>query len=214
MSATSAMGIYNDAGDSVITVATGATVIGSISLGDGSDQLSFVGGDFSGVTTFDGGDDADVADTFIDTLTFDGSSGLLSAADVINWEMILIEADSNIAFDGVENLVTANLSSTGEINLQDGSTDDNLTQIGDFNGGGTLSLDVVADDGSGGADTFTIQGDLISGTTVLNIANVGGAGGETTGDGILLVTVAGNSPPGASASLDSTLLIPHSLAVT
>ncbi len=187
------MGIQNDAGDSVITVATGASVVGSISLGDGSDDLTFSGGDFTAVTTFDGGDDADVADGFIDTLTFAGSSGTLVAADVTNWESIVVEAGSTVTFDGIENLVTPSLSNAGGVNTQDGAVGDILTLSGDFTGGGTLSLDTVADDGSGGSDVFVIQGDA-SGITALNIANVGGAGGLTTGDGILVVQVDGTSP--------------------
>ncbi|MCF6226369.1 MAG: IPTL-CTERM sorting domain-containing protein [Xanthomonadales bacterium] len=205
VSATSAMGIQNDAGDSAITVATGASVVGSISLGDGSDDLTFAGGDFTGVTTFDGGDDADVADAFIDTLTFAGSSGLLVAADVINWENIVIEPGSVITFDGIENLVTPSLSSTGEVNLQDGVAGDTLTLSGDFTGGGTLSLDVVADDGSSGTDLLVVEGGIISGTTVLNIANAGGAGGQTAGNGILLVQVAGSSPAGSFSMLPFTV---------
>ncbi len=193
VSATSAMAIQNDEGDSAITVATGASVIGSISLGDGSDDLTFSGGDFSGVTTFDGGDDADVADGFIDTLTFAGSSGTLVAADVINWENIVVEAGSTITFDGIENLITPSLSNAGGVNTQDGAVGDTLTLSGNFTGGGTISLDAVADDGAGGADMFVIQGD-VSGATVLDIANVGGTGALTTGDGILVVQVDGASP--------------------
>ncbi len=190
---TSGRAISNNYSDSAITVNTGASVLGSIILGDGSDDLTFAGGDFSGVTTFDGGDDADVADGFIDTLTFAGSSGMLIAADVINWESIVVEAGSTVTFDGIENLITPSLSNAGEVNTQDGAVGDSLTLSGDFSGGGTLSLDTVADDGSGGSDIFIIQGDA-SGTTTINIANTGGAGGQTTGDGILVVQVDGTSP--------------------
>ena len=191
---TSGQGVFNNYGDSDITVNDGASVLGSIILGDGSDDLTFSGGDFSGVTIFDGGDDADVADGYIDTLTFTGTSGLLVAADVINWENIVIESSAVISFDGIESLVTPNLTSTGGVDLQDGVSGDTLTLTGDFTGGGFLSLDTVADDGTGGSDLFVIEGDIIGGTTMLDIANVGGAGGQTTGDGILVVQVAGNSP--------------------
>ena len=194
VSSASGLGIYNNEGDSSISVNPGAAVLGEINLDDGSDDLSFAGGDFSGVTIFNGGDDTDTADGFIDTLTFAGSSGLLIAADVINWENIVIEASSTISFDGIENLVTQNLSSTGTINLQDGVVDDSLSLTGDFAGGGTLNLDTVADDGSGGSDLLIINGDIISGTTTLNITNAGGTGAQTAGDGILVVEANGASP--------------------
>ncbi len=193
VSSTYSWGIFNNEGDSSISVNTGASVLGDISLFNGSDDLTFSGGDFSGVTLFDGGDDITVTDTFIDTLTFAGSSGLLVAADVINWENIVIEAGSTISFDGIANLRTPSLSNAGSVSLQDGAIGDALILLGDFTGGGSVNLDTVVEDGTGGTDLFTINGD-VSGTTILDIANVGGAGALTTGDGIMVVKVNGVSP--------------------
>ncbi len=76
VSSTAGLGIYNTAGDSTTTVNTGATVAGDISLTDGSDDLTFAGGDFTGVTLFNGGDDTDTGDGFTDVVSFAGSSGI------------------------------------------------------------------------------------------------------------------------------------------
>ena len=95
VSAASGNAIYNDAGDSTVTVNGGASVLGTIALGDGSDDLIFAGGDFTGVTLFDGGDDSDTADGFIDTLTFAGSSGAVDSSLFVNWEALVIGAGIN-----------------------------------------------------------------------------------------------------------------------
>jgi len=87
----SGMAIQNNYGDSVTTVETGAAVLGNISLGGGSDNLTFAGGDFSGVTLFDGGNG-------LDALSFIGSSGGVAGATIVNLETVLIGAGSTISF--------------------------------------------------------------------------------------------------------------------
>jgi hypothetical protein len=73
----SGLAISNDSGDSTTTVNTGASVAGDISLGDGSDNLTFAGGSFDTDAEFNGGDDIDATDGSVDVLTFVGSSGSL-----------------------------------------------------------------------------------------------------------------------------------------
>ncbi|WJY20826.1 hypothetical protein QTA57_13530 [Fontisubflavum oceani] len=69
--------ISNDGGNSQTLVNTGASVAGDISLGDGSDNLTFAGGSFDTDAEFNGGDDIDATDGSVDVLTFVGSSGSL-----------------------------------------------------------------------------------------------------------------------------------------
>jgi len=65
-------------------------------------------------------------------------------------------------------------------------------------GGGTVQLDtVLAGDGSA-SDKLHIAG-AISGTTLLQISNLGGAGAQTTGNGILVVQADSVSPANSFA---------------
>ncbi|MHC4269048.1 MAG: autotransporter family protein, partial [Planctomycetota bacterium] len=193
-------GIYNNDGDSTITVNTGAAVSGKISLNDGSDNLLFSGGDFSGVTIFDGGDDIGTADGWTDTLTFNGSSGTLTGGNVLNWENVIIGAGSSIFF--ADNMLTVGsvagtgLSNFGTITTQDGAADDTLTITGNYIGsGGTLAIDAVLGDSSSATDKMVVTGDT-SGTSILSIKNLGGQGtitGNGPTDGIQIIQVSGSS---------------------
>lgn len=150
VSSEAGLGIYNNEGDSITVVNTGASVSGEIRLNDGSDNLTFAGGDFSGVTAFDGGDDADTADGFIDVLTFDGVSGTLDGSVVMNWEEINM-------FNSV---LTVNDLAAKDVNVCNGSS----------NFGGATSLTNVL--GCVSPDTIILTGDAnISG-------NIEGAGGD------------------------------------
>ncbi len=187
-------GIYNNDGNSISVVTTGASISGPINLGDGNDIITFSGGDFSTVSVFDGGDDALSGDGSTDSLSFQGSSGLLSGGALINWENINISLTSNIQFDGVDSFMTEefDLLNTGVLTLQDGVTDDNLTINANFNGGGSLNLDTTLGDENSTSDVLIVNGDT-SGTTTVNINNVGGAGAITAAPGILVVDVNGAS---------------------
>ncbi|KIC35910.1 hypothetical protein RA27_22530 [Ruegeria sp. ANG-R] len=212
VSSAAGLGISNDAGDSTVTSNTGSSVAGVISLGDGSDNLVFAGGDFSGVTLFDGGDDSDVADGFIDTLTFAGSSGLVAGANVVNWEEVVIDAGSTIGFSDdmltVPELrvnsggtllgstgiltVTGNVTNGGLINLANTSTADRLVVTGNFTGtDGTVNVDV--DFATDQSDILEIGGDT-GGTTRIAVNNI--STGEATGNDILVVDVTGTSSAG------------------
>lgn len=72
-------------------------------------------------------------------------------------------------------------------------------------GGGTVQLDtVLAGDGSA-SDKLHIAG-AISGTTLLQISNLGGAGAQTTGDGILVVQ-ADSANPANSFALAAPVIV-------
>jgi len=210
VSSTSGKGIYNNLGDTTITVNTGASVSGSIVLSNGSDNLTFAGGDFSGVTLFDGGDDSDVSDGFIDTLTFAGSNGTLDGAIVTNWEAVVIGSGSTINFSnsalsvgGLSILSGGTLNASGNmlaltgalantggtLSMQGGATGDAVTVSGDYTGGGTLQLDV--DTGADTADRLVVTGNVTGGVTQIELVNV--ASVAPTGNDITLVQVTGTS---------------------
>lgn len=74
-----------------------------------------------------------------------------------------------------------------------------LTVTGNYAGGGSLALDVVLGDSSSAADRLVVQGNTDATPTTLAISNLAGAGVATSGNGILLVQVAGSSAANAFA---------------
>ncbi len=226
VSATSGTAITNDDSNATVSVKSGAAVNGAISLGDGSDLLDFSGGDFSGVTLFDGGDDNSSGDGFVDTLRF-GSSGSLNGANVRNFEKF--EVVNNAVVTLTDNTLTAgdggagtgiftqsggvlrlnsgatslngNVSNGGTISAQNGSVGDMITVSGDFIGnGGTVMLDVQLGGDGSTTDILQIGGDT-SGTTFVSVNNIGGAGAQTI-NGIEIIQVSGTS--GGSFTLNGT----------
>ncbi|MDB3962326.1 autotransporter outer membrane beta-barrel domain-containing protein [Paracoccaceae bacterium] len=203
VSSTAGLGIFNNGGNSTTTVNSGASVAGKIVLGDGVDSLNFAGGDFSGVTLFDGG-----AGTS-DILKFSGSSGSVNSTLFSNWETVEINDGSTIAFSnsaltagtlsintgGTLNAVTGtfamtgNLSNAGMIAMADAATGDKVTVSGNFTGGGQIKLDV--DTKAKTSDQLAIAGNS-SGTSQISFTNL--TPGEETGATINdVVTVAGTS---------------------
>jgi len=215
VSSTSGLGISNDAGDSTITVNTGASVAGIIVLGDGSDNLIFAGGSFAGVTLFDGGDDMSPADTFIDTLTFAGSNGAVTGANVVNFEKVVIGAGSNISFSdnmlttgelmtsaggtlmatGGTLMITANVINNGTISARDGVANDRVEVSGNYSGTGTLEVDVNL--ATNTSDVLAVAGNATGGATSITANYLSAA--SANGANILVVDVAGTSSAGGFA---------------
>ncbi len=106
--ATSGNAITNNAGDSIVKVAAGAAIDGSIVLADGSDDI-IVSGDFSGITTLDGGDDISMVDGFVDTLTFQDFNDTVNTSALLNWESIVVD-NSMLSFNSPGNLVAGDLT--------------------------------------------------------------------------------------------------------
>ena len=203
VSSTAGLGIFNNGGNSTTTVNTGASVAGKIVLGDGVDSLNFAGGDFSGVTLFDGGSGTS------DTLKFSGSSGSVNSTLFSNWESFEINKDSTIAFSnnklatgmlktnkgGTLNAIsgtfalTGNLSNAGTVNMVNAKISDKVTVSGTSTGGGQIKMDVNAKTDS--SDKLAIAGNS-SGKTTLAFKNLspGKEMGSTIAD---VVTVAGTS---------------------
>jgi len=208
VSSTAGKGIFNDSGDSTTTVNTGASVAGKIVLGNGSDDLTFAGGTFSGVTLFDGGDDTSAGDGFTDILSFIGFSGALTGATVINWENVVIGAGSTMSFSdnalsagaltvasggvldtsGSNFALTGNLTNRGTVTMLNGAAGDAITVSGNFSGIGNLNVDINTTLDT--ADTLAIAGNS-SGTTQVTVTNQ--TPGVATGNRITLVTVGGTS---------------------
>ena len=184
--------IVGSGGDTAVTVNSGAKIVGRVSLGSGTDTLTFAGGTFSDVTEMDGG----AGDS--DTLTFSGGSGSLHATVQLQglkgWESVVVQ--SGAALSGAIKLA----DDSGNLTLDE-------TDIGSI---GTLS------GGGGSANTLALNG--VSGT--LNGANVTGwetvsvgAGSRISfGSGTHAVTagtlsVSGTLDVGSDSDSDDTLAL-------
>ncbi len=213
-------------GNTSVILESTAQVSGSIVLGDGSDSLTINGTDISQITLIDGGDDVSTADGFVDRLTLAGINGPQPAAKFLNWERINLTGNSDLSLTG-SSLVTGSgalageamglvvnagntlrfqdaafsvsgdLGNQGQVVLANSQAGDVLTVTGNYAGGGSLALDVVLGDSSSAADHLVVQVNTDATPTTLAISNLGGTGAATSGNGILLVQVAGSSAANA-----------------
>jgi outer membrane autotransporter protein len=105
---------------------------------------------------------------------------------------------------GDSTLKNLDLEATGHIDFEapvNGFAVKTLS-IGVLNGnGGLITLNQVLDQGSEPGDKIIIRGS-VTGTTYLAIRNYGGLGGQTTGDGLLVVEAQGSADTTAQSSKD------------
>ncbi len=176
VSSTTAAAIGNGQGNSATVVNAGASVTGAISLSTGSDNLTFNGGDFSGVTLFDGGDDTSAADGFVDVLTFQNVAGDVVAANAVNWETVALGAGANISFgDGI--LDTALLDVGAGASLATNIFSDTLFDVLDVSGDVDFAVGSLIDFDLSAVSDFSLFDGLS--LTFLN------AGGSVSGFGNL-----------------------------
>ena len=213
--------ISNDDGDSDIVAYSGSVILGKIVLNDGDDKLTFDGtADFSGVTLFDGGDDANDADGFIDELRFESTgTDTLAGANVVNWERVTIGSGATIGFTdaaltaGLLNVetdgaldatagfsLTGHMANAGIVDMGDGATGDVVEVSGDYVGGGALKVD--ADFNGDTVDMLTVGGDVTGSTTLVALTDVTQGLFRGSGNDILMVDVSGTSESNAFALLD------------
>ncbi|MCK7596206.1 autotransporter outer membrane beta-barrel domain-containing protein [Microbulbifer sp. CAU 1566] len=207
-------------------------IVSLINAGDGSDYLEIDAYAYEGDATFDGGDDLDADDGYIDTLRFkldhriDG--GLLQ-----NWEHIIINGSSKIELSGAlavgggtvgrqrlgldirfggvlaftpENYtISGDVVNAGTLWLQDDRFNTlNIAQhsngrYGDYTGrDGRLWIDTELGSDNSPTDLLNIEGDA-RGHTSVRVYNRNGTGAQTSGDGIQIITISGNSPRDAFA---------------
>lgn len=193
-------------GNTDISANAGSEVTGEILLSGGTDNLSFNGGDFSGVTLFDGGGGSD-------TLSFDGSDGALNGDNVENWEFVNIDAGSTIdlsntlvtefvqvytggTLTGISGFtVTGALVNSGTLSMQDTMADDVIIVEDNYSSSGSMGgvLEVDVDFATDTSDQLVVNGD-VSGITSISIADV--SSGIATGNDVLVVDVGGNTDAG------------------
>jgi outer membrane autotransporter protein len=179
----SGIAIRNNAGNSLLAVASGAVITGEVRLGDGSDLAGLAGANaLSTITVLDGGDDFSAADGMIDVLTLNGVTQTLNTGQIVNWEVINLNVSS----------ITGELLA-GTINVCGGSTTLN---------GNSAVTDVL---GCVSADSITVTGNTV-------IANaIEGAGGADTinvlGNASVVTVRGGGNGSDASAAADTGDLI-------
>ncbi|MBZ9947554.1 autotransporter outer membrane beta-barrel domain-containing protein, partial [Mesorhizobium sp. BR1-1-11] len=96
----------------------------------------------------------------------------------------------------------ADVVNAGRIDLTNGSTGatDRLTISGNYTGlGGLLLIQTELGDDSSASDRLVLSGGTASGSTGIGVVNVGGAGAETTQDGIMVVQAVNGATSSASA---------------
>lgn len=143
--------------------------------------------------------------TLDDTLTLGDS---VSATGVLN-----IDASSSlIAQSGAITAFTssqpASLTNAGTIDLsRGGDAQGRLTINGNYTGnGGTLKLNTVLAGDDAASDRLVVNQGSISGTTNLQINNVGGTGGATRQNGIQVVEAASGATSDARAFVQTQVL--------
>jgi outer membrane autotransporter protein len=178
--------------DDGVSITNKGTLTGFIELGDGDDafdnrsggQWHLRNGDSTATADFGGGEDSFLNDG---TLTLSKGSNSLGQGELIGLE---------------------SFTNSGSIDLADGVAGDILSISGAFvSDGGSLWLDAVLDDGTTPvADIVELESvTTAGGPTVVWVSNIGGAGGLTSGNGILVIDVAQTSDSDAFA-LPGTLI--------
>ena len=138
IAARSQVAILDGSGTAAVAIRAGATVSGNISLGAGSDELLFAGGDTSGVGRLDGGAGTDTLRFASGTIGITGGElafgGYPRTASLEGWERVSIETGASVS---------------GSIVFGGGSDELIL-------GGGSLSA-AASLDGGDGADVLRIS---------------------------------------------------------
>lgn len=212
---------------------TGGTMSGALDTGSGSDSATFRGltdTNMAGITEI-----AARGLSATNRLSFDGtiSTGTRrltgwNTVDLVNRSTLTADGDFTVSgsmtIDAGSTLFAGNgvravvapaagrklaLHNGGTIDLTNGSsgTGDQLVIRGDYEGrNGTLKLDTALGGDGSPSDRLIIDGGKVSGTTTIMIANAGGLGAATTGDGIELVSAINGGTTTATTSRDGFVL--------
>ena len=194
--------IKGGAGNSAVTVNTGASIAGKVSLGAGSDTLTFVGGTFSNVTEFDGG-------AGNDTLTFRSGSGALDSAvqtqGLKGWESVVVESGATISgtikLDDSGNLTLNNTSIAGITALTGGSGNNNTLALNNVSGSFAAGEDWEAINVGAGSSITLGAGSHSLEVGTLSVAGTLNVGGDTDTDDHL--TVSGDFAGGGTVIINA-----------
>ncbi|MEZ5777742.1 MAG: autotransporter outer membrane beta-barrel domain-containing protein [Paracoccaceae bacterium] len=213
-----------EGGDDTLRLRSG-TVAGSIFMdagpghnngSDGSDNATLYAGFNLGLFagTIDGGDDVSAADGLVDTVTFQGASGMIDGSRLQNWERVVLNGAAMSLGPGLTTgsgfgtglrvtngsvlnaaggfSLTGDLANTATLSARDGTAGDVVSVTGDYSGGGRLRFDV--DFASDTADRLSIGGNVTASGTAVSVSDV--STGAPSGRNVLVVDVAGITAAG------------------
>ncbi|RYY93906.1 MAG: autotransporter outer membrane beta-barrel domain-containing protein, partial [Comamonadaceae bacterium] len=202
-------GLAMDDGTTLAFAADGLTIANPITM-TGTNDPSFDTG--ANTATLTGGiaGAADLTKTGTGTLvlaaannTYSGSTtvaqGTLRAGAVNAFapaSAVTVASGATLDTGGF-NQTVAGLANAGTVSLLGSSAGSTLTVNGNYVGnGGLLRLGTVLGDSASASDRLVIDGSA-SGSTAVQVINLAGLGGQTTGDGIQIVSAAGGIAGGA-----------------
>jgi len=134
-----------------------------------------------------------------------GDSGTGTGSLAIDQSSTLYGGGFNASIQAFTAGQMANVVNAGRIDLTNGTTGatDRLTINGNYTGlGGLLLIQTELGDDNSASDRLVLSGGTASGSTGITVVNVGGAGAETTADGIMVVQAIN----GASSSANTFAL--------
>lgn len=148
---------------------------GAVNVSNGGTTSLTGNNQYTGLTTIDAG-----------VLRAGSATGLSSASDYV------VGAGGTLDSDSYSPTVRS-LSNAGTVTMLAAGATGVLTVANNYVGnGGSIAMNTVLGADDAATERLVVDGDT-SGTTVLNISNLGGTGAQTRGDGILVVQVAGAS---------------------
>ncbi|MBZ9967098.1 autotransporter outer membrane beta-barrel domain-containing protein, partial [Mesorhizobium sp. BR1-1-2] len=173
--------------------------------GLGTDTLTFDNVKLDGISRVQNWESIDATN---DTeLTLDGNlvlgdSGTGTGSLSVDAASTLYGGGFNASIQAFTSGQLANVVNAGRIDLTNGSTGatDRLTISGNYTGlGGLLLIQTELGDDSSASDRLVLSGGTASGSTGIGVVNVGGAGAETTQDGIMVVQAVNGATSSAGA---------------
>ena len=179
---------------STITINSGASLVGSVKLDRGNDELRFNGGSIRlrGPQTIDGGEGANDNDTLI----FNSGNFSLIAKKFLNWETLEIGPNATLKFLGKgtkfgQNLTFSSVVLNGVLSLHDSTAGDVLDLSGNLSGNGTIHIDVDFTENIAKADIITIGGNVSGQHTIKLTSVTPTATIDATKEPITIIDVAG-----------------------
>ncbi|MDR0534422.1 MAG: autotransporter outer membrane beta-barrel domain-containing protein [Verrucomicrobiales bacterium] len=183
----------NSDGVANLDIQNGARLnVGELALGSGSTNLNLGGNNTIGRITSVNPRDITIGDA----VNGGGSTTINGVNDYQGNTTIAMRTTVTL------NNANANFSTTGDVNNYGsirlgGNGGHNLTINGNYIGNNAgLYMNTTLRGDSSIVDKLIVNGDT-SGQTRIYLRNVGGQGGQTTGDGVQMIQVSGNSDPNA-----------------
>lgn len=206
---------------------SGGNIVGAIDLAAGNDVATLTNltaANLTGTTLVSGGlgtDQLTLSNTTVsvaglfqqwETIALTNGTQLTLTGNLVLGDggsatgAVTIDGTSTLLANGAVSILPftpgqlAAVTNAGAIDLTGGGAGDALTIVGNYAGaGGALRLDTVLGGDGSPSDRLIIDSGAASGTTGLQIVNLGGAGALTVGNGIAVITAQNGGTTGGGA---------------